>query len=85
MAEKNLCPVTYLDPENPTCARVVFSGKFVDVTDPNELAFAMEALFERHPTMVDWPADHSWKVHKIIISDIWLIDIYGGGKIYLYL
>ena len=74
------CNVEALDPEDPRCARVVFSGKFVEVTDPLELAFATDALFQRHPAMEDWPADHSWKVHKIEPSaEIWLIDIYGGG------
>lgn len=75
-----LCPVDRLDPENPSCARVVMSGQFIAVTDEDELSFAQTALFERHPEMVTWPEDHSWKVHKIDLNEIWLIDIYGGGK-----
>eukprot|EP00981_Chlorochromonas_danica_P004913 scaffold988_cov165-Ochromonas_danica.AAC.15 len=79
MAQQNLCPVDKLDPEDPRCARVVFSGNFVEVTDPAELSFAKQALFERHPAMETWPTDHDWKVHTITLSEIWLIDIYGGA------
>lgn len=75
-----MCPVDRLDPENPRCARVVFSGKFVLVTDEEELNFAKSSLFERHPEMETWPEDHSWKVHKILLNEVWLIDIYGGGR-----
>jgi hypothetical protein len=81
MAQLNMCTVNRLDPEDPRCARTVMSGNFVAVTDAQELAFAQAALFERHPAMATWPADHSWKVHKIDLKEIWLIDIYGGGEI----
>jgi hypothetical protein len=74
------CDVSTLDPENPRCARVVFSGKFVPVDDPDEKDFAHNALFDRHPEMASWPTDHDWKVHKIDLEEIWLIDIFGGGE-----
>jgi hypothetical protein len=82
-AQLGRCTVDHLDPEDPRCARVVFSGKFTEVTETDELTFATGALFERHPAMVTWPADHSWKVHKIDLVEIWLIDIYGGGESFL--
>ncbi|KAJ1401933.1 protein CREG1 [Ochromonadaceae sp. CCMP2298] len=75
------CNVQRLDPENPRCARVVFSGKFVAVTEPAEHKFAKDALFERHPEMASWPADHSWKVHRVDLAEVWLIDIYGGASV----
>lgn len=81
MAQQGLCPVAETDPESPTCARVVISGTFAEVTDTQELDFAKSALFERHPTMATWPDDHDWKVHKIMMEEIWLIDIYGGASI----
>jgi hypothetical protein len=74
------CNVNITDPEDPRCARVVFSGKFTSVEDGEESAFAQAALFDRHPQMESWPADHNWKIHKIDLAEIWLIDIYGGGK-----
>ena len=78
------CNVNVLDPENPRCARVVFSGKFVDVEDKDEYAFAQASLFERHPEMSKWPDDHSWKIHKINLTEIWLIDIFGGGNTMIF-
>jgi hypothetical protein len=75
------CDVHITDPEDPRCARVVFSGKFTSVEDADEAAFAQAALFDRHPQMESWPTDHNWKIHKIELTEIWLIDIYGGGKI----
>lgn len=84
-AQLGLCTVDKVDPEDPRCARVVFSGKFNQVTEAEELTFATNALFERHPAMPSWPADHSWKVHKIDLVEIWLIDIYGGGYYLLFL
>lgn len=80
MAQQGLCPVATKDPEEPTCARVVISGDFEAVTDPNEFAAAKSFLFDRHPTMQTWPDDHNFNVYKINIREIWLIDIYGGGK-----
>jgi hypothetical protein len=71
--------VDKLDPEDPRCVRLVFSGQLSQVEEGDELQFATTALFERHPAMKTWPVDHNWHVYKINITDIWLIDIYGGG------
>lgn len=76
------CNVQVLDPEDPRCSRVVFSGTFAEVADDtDEYGFAKDALFERHPQMQSWPDDHSWKIHTIVLSEIWLIDIYGGAAV----
>eukprot|EP01032_Pedospumella_encystans_P021558 gene21558-24444_t len=80
-AQLGRCTVDHVDPEDPRCARLVFSGKFTLVTEPEELTFATNALFERHPAMPTWPEDHNWKVHRIDLTEIWLIDIYGGASI----
>eukprot|EP00595_Chromulina_sp_UTEXLB2642_P001239 CAMPEP_0196765532 /NCGR_PEP_ID=MMETSP1095-20130614/9519_1 /TAXON_ID=96789 ORGANISM="Chromulina nebulosa, Strain UTEXLB2642" /NCGR_SAMPLE_ID=MMETSP1095 /ASSEMBLY_ACC=CAM_ASM_000446 /LENGTH=97 /DNA_ID=CAMNT_0042123765 /DNA_START=318 /DNA_END=611 /DNA_ORIENTATION=+ len=80
MAERGYCTVNQIDPEDPKCARVTISGEFIEVTNESELSFALNALYERHPAMVSWPVDHNWKVHKIDINEIWLIDIYGGAS-----
>ena len=74
-------PTTHTDPENPTCARAVFTGNFVKVTDLEELVSAKESLYARHPMMKAWPKGHDFQVYKIdTIKEIWLIDIYGGAK-----
>jgi len=69
------------DPENPPCARLVLNGNFLNISGTDEEATAQEALFSRHPSMEDWPSDHSWFFAKIDISYIWLIDIYGGAAV----
>lgn len=80
-ASLNHCPPTkHTDPENPTCARVVLSGRFVKVEDENERQMAQASLFARHPIMPRWPEEHGWGVYKINLEEVWLIDIYGGAK-----
>eukprot|EP00746_Dinoflagellata_sp_MGD_P019683 gnl/MRDRNA2_/MRDRNA2_145766_c0_seq1.p1 gnl/MRDRNA2_/MRDRNA2_145766_c0~~gnl/MRDRNA2_/MRDRNA2_145766_c0_seq1.p1 ORF type:complete len:300 (+),score=37.77 gnl/MRDRNA2_/MRDRNA2_145766_c0_seq1:50-901(+) len=37
------------------------------------------ALFKRHPQMETWPTSHNFTVYELVISDIWMIDFYGGG------
>jgi len=73
------CQTLSLDPEDPRCIRLSLSGKMVDVTDEDETSRAKAALFERHPVMKTWPADHQFKVTKLQIHDIWLIDFFGGA------
>eukprot|EP00469_Lotharella_globosa_P009003 CAMPEP_0167771556 /NCGR_PEP_ID=MMETSP0111_2-20121227/348_1 /TAXON_ID=91324 /ORGANISM="Lotharella globosa, Strain CCCM811" /LENGTH=236 /DNA_ID=CAMNT_0007660931 /DNA_START=41 /DNA_END=751 /DNA_ORIENTATION=- len=69
------------DPEDPRCAKVVLSGEIVEVTDPDEQKKFKDALFTRHPPMKSWPVDHNWKVKKMNIEDIWMLDIFGGASI----
>ena len=69
------------DPENPPCARAVFNGSLRKLdNDSAEFSTAEAAFFERHASMQDWPTDHSWFIGAIDLTDIWLIDIYGGAK-----
>jgi hypothetical protein len=66
-----------LDPEDPRCARLVFSGTFVKATATDELKTAM---FGRHPAMKSWPAGHAFYFGTLNIADIWLIDFFGGAS-----
>lgn len=69
-----------VDTENPTCARLTLSGNMKELTDKEELDFAAQALFSKHPEMPDWPKGHKWIFYKLEIVDIFLIDYYGGAK-----
>lgn len=70
------------DPENPLCARLVLTGTFVVLSDgDDELEKAKTAIFERHASMESWPKGHEWVVAKLKITDIWLIDFFGGATI----
>ena len=67
------------DAENPPCARLVLSGRLVNATGTDEEAAAKAALFARHPSFEQYPADHGFFVAKLELDGIWLIDTYGGA------
>ncbi|KAG6554987.1 hypothetical protein Mapa_003572 [Marchantia paleacea] len=69
------------DVEDPTCARLTLSGKMVELSKGgDERKFALKALFSKHPEMAVWPKGHDWRVYKLKIEDIFLVDFYGGAK-----
>jgi hypothetical protein len=73
------CNEKVRDPESPVCARVVFSGDYTPVNvGTEEDTWARQALYERHPTMEQWP--HDFAVYKLALKKIWVIDIYGGAS-----
>ena len=58
LAQGDYCTKNEIDPEDPTCAHVIFTGtmKLLGSEDHDEAEFAKEALFSRHPAMEGWPA-----------------------------
>jgi len=60
---------------------LVFGGKIRDITSSPEGNDAKSALFSYHPSMAKWPADHHWKIVKLDIDYIWMIDTFGGASI----
>lgn len=68
------------DPESPLCARLVLSGRFMNVSSADRDA-AVTQLFTEHPEMKNWPAGHDWMVSYLLLDQIWLIDIFGGASI----
>lgn len=73
------CQTLQLDPEDPRCIRLSLSGELVKVTDKDENATALAALYKKHPAMKSWPSDHNWYITKLNIEHIWLIDFFGGA------
>ena len=74
------------DTEDPTCARISFSGRFVDVTSTGsdeENAFALQALLSKHPSMAGWgkpgKGDHDFHIWKLDIESIFFLAFYGGS------
>jgi len=49
-----VCPVVLQD---PTCAKVTLLGRMAPIPN-SQLGEAQRMLFERHPAMEAWPADH---------------------------
>jgi len=70
-----------IDPENPTCSKLTLTGKLklVDLQS-SEADLAKSALFTKHPEMKDWPKNHHFKIFKLEIENIFLIDWFGGPK-----
>ncbi|CAH3194316.1 unnamed protein product [Porites evermanni] len=48
---------------------------------PDEIKFAQNALFSRHPVMKSWPKFHDWQTLKLEIVNVWMQDIYGPADI----
>jgi len=74
------------DAEDPTCARISFTGKFVDVSANGTKAeqdFALKALYSRHPEFASFgppgTGDHDFRIYKLVIKEIFFLDYYGGA------
>jgi len=83
LAQGQYCKVNDIDPEDPTCAHVIMTGRIQFLKPnkhPEEVEFARNALFTRHPAMEGWPKGHEWSFAKLAIEDIMLLDFYGGVK-----
>ncbi|XP_067419615.1 protein CREG2 [Emydura macquarii macquarii] len=76
-AEGDFCRKNIIDPEDPRCARLTLTGQMVMVP-PEEMEFAKQAMFSRHPVMRKWPRNFDWFFMKMNIEHIWLQNWYGG-------
>ncbi|XP_030642700.1 protein CREG2 [Chanos chanos] len=76
-AEGDFCRKHLYDPEDPRCARLTLTGQMVEV-ESDEIDFAKEALFSRHPVMKKWPVGHKWFFMKLVLQQVWLQDWIGG-------
>lgn len=79
LAETDYCRKNGYDPQSPLCCRVMLSGTIVKVNE-TEAKIAKKALFQRHPVMANWPSSHRWFFAKLNITNIWVLDYYGGMK-----
>jgi len=81
LAQSDYCRTQVLDPEDPRCAHVILTGEMVKIQNgTDEAAFAQQALFSKHPVMPSWPADHGFFFSKLHISNIIVLDYFGGAK-----
>ena len=67
--------------ENPTCARLIVSGRLTLVPAANS-STAIKYLYARHPEMEDWAQGHHFLpfwLHPSNITDFFLIDMFGGA------
>ncbi|XP_029820632.1 protein CREG2 [Manacus vitellinus] len=75
----NFCRKNVIDPEDPRCARLTLMGQMVMVP-PEEVEFAKQAVFSRHPVVRKWPRSYEWFFMKMNIEHIWLQSWYGEGS-----
>ncbi|XP_039570363.1 protein CREG2 [Passer montanus] len=75
-ADGNFCRKNVIDPEDPRCARLTLMGQMVTVP-PEEVEFAKQAMFSRHPVVRKWPRSYEWFFMKMNIEHIWLQSWYG--------
>ncbi|XP_003471772.3 protein CREG2 isoform X1 [Cavia porcellus] len=76
-SEGEFCRKNIVDPEDPRCARLTLTGRMIMVT-PEEVEFAKQAMFSRHPGMRKWPRQYEWFFMKMDIEHIWLQKWYGA-------
>uniref|UniRef100_A0A8D2JBY1 Cellular repressor of E1A stimulated genes 2 n=1 Tax=Varanus komodoensis TaxID=61221 RepID=A0A8D2JBY1_VARKO len=76
-AEGDFCRRTVVDPDDSRCARLILTGEMV-IVPPQEMEFAKQALFSRHPVMRKWPRNYEWFFMKMNIEHVWLQNWYGG-------
>ncbi|XP_038674612.1 protein CREG2 isoform X2 [Scyliorhinus canicula] len=76
-AETDYCRQNLIELEDSRCARLTLTGQVVTVPS-DEIEFAKQAMFSRHPVMKKWPPDHNWFFMKMNIQHVWLQDWFGG-------
>ncbi|KAM4048328.1 protein CREG1 [Anomaloglossus baeobatrachus] len=79
LAQTPYCRQEHYDPQSPLCAHIILSGSVQEVPTA-ETDKAKLALFSRHPEMETWPRDHNWFFAKLNITNIWVLDYFGGIK-----
>lgn len=75
------CTSNGIDTMEPTCARVIFTGKFERITS-NSSAYdlANVAYSSRHPASIQWRRAHKFYFGEMKIEQIALLDFYGGAQ-----
>ncbi|XP_075951022.1 protein CREG1 [Anarhichas minor] len=79
LAQTDFCRLQGFDPQSPLCAHIILTGSVLEVKGL-EAEFAKKSLFSRHPEMMEWPSDHNWFFCKFNITQVWVLDYFGGVK-----
>ncbi|XP_016083179.2 protein CREG1 [Ornithorhynchus anatinus] len=79
LAQTHFCKKHGYDPQSPLCVHIMLSG-IIEKVNSTEADFAKHSLFSRHPEMETWPSSHKWFIAKLNITNIWVLDYFGGAK-----
>ncbi|XP_018572364.1 protein CREG1 [Anoplophora glabripennis] len=81
LAQSDYCRTQQYDPQDPRCAKVIITGKYIKVDKKtSEYTFGQTSLFDRHPAMKTWPTGHEFFVAKVDPVQIDVLDYFGGIK-----
>ncbi|KAI4457785.1 creg1 protein [Holotrichia oblita] len=81
LAETDYCKSKTWDPQDPRCAKVIITGKYLKVDKASaEYTFGENSLYEKHPSMRYWPKRHGFYVAKIDIQQVIVLDHFGGAE-----
>ncbi|KAF5306488.1 hypothetical protein FQR65_LT07316 [Abscondita terminalis] len=81
LAENDWCKQQNLEEEDPRCARVMMSGRFIKIDQTTtEYTSALNQFHVKHPQTNYWPASHHFYIAKMDINHINLFDSFGGLK-----
>ncbi|KAL7030493.1 hypothetical protein ACKWTF_006682 [Chironomus riparius] len=73
------CTKKNIDPMEPTCARIMMSGEALRVQkDTPEFDYATKSMTSHHPASAHWIDAHDFFLCKMNISQIVVLDWYGG-------
>ena len=79
LAQSGYCRDQGFDDQDPRCGQLILTGSVVTIDSESEEGYiARDALFQRHPDMVDWPERHGWFFCKLDIVNILLLNFYGA-------
>ncbi|GAB0088349.1 CREG1 [Sergentomyia squamirostris] len=79
MEQNRFCSDNHTDAMEPTCARIMISGKANQLKEGSEdYIFAKRAMLSRHPAAQKWIETHNFYLCEIVIDQICVLDFYGG-------
>uniref|UniRef100_A0A182QT91 CREG-like beta-barrel domain-containing protein n=1 Tax=Anopheles farauti TaxID=69004 RepID=A0A182QT91_9DIPT len=79
--QNKYCTNNGIDPMEPTCARIMISGRADKIENgTEEYKFGQNAMFSRHPAAKKWVETdgHNFFLCKLNITQIAVLDFYGG-------
>ncbi|KAK2647537.1 hypothetical protein Ddye_015026 [Dipteronia dyeriana] len=69
------------DHENPTCAKITLTGKLVLVDNNSKKQSSCKTLCSLNiQRWKEWPKDHNFKIFKLEVENIFLINWFGGAR-----
>lgn len=69
-----------VDAQDPRCAKVTLQGSIQSCSTSDCTTIGMATLLHKHPVMENWPEDHQFHVHELMIESVWMIANFGGAS-----